>query len=223
MNAKIYICHYPPLTERKKYLDDVIPKLGIPFDFYSNFNRENIKNYDNKFSSSQDILKHKGWSGSSLIMSSSIKATTLEHAKIYEEIIKNNYDYSIILEDDAILIDDFKEQLIKMVNNLPEDWDVVYFSSGCGGRPILRDRNGTNLVKMQERTSWTANGYLINNQTAKKFINFIYPIALPIDFELSFIQKHLQMNVYWAVNPLVYEGSNPAAGSRYRYGSSQIR
>ena len=31
------------------------------------------------------------------------------------------------------------------------------------------------------------------------------------------------MNVYWAADPLVYEGSNPVAGEYHKYVTSQIR
>ena len=221
---KIYICHYSSLVDRKKYLDSVIPSLEIPFEFCSQFDRENIKEYEHLFSNNSEILLKKGWlGGNQPNMSNSIKATTLEHAKIYEKILNENYEYSVILEDDAILVGDFKDKFLKMISNLPKDWDVVHFSNGCGGRPHLKCNNGTNLVKMECRRSWTASGYLINRQTAQKFLDNIYPIALPIDFELNYIQKHLQMNVYWAVSPLVFEGSNPSAGSNHKYGSSQIR
>jgi GR25 family glycosyltransferase involved in LPS biosynthesis len=223
MNIKIYICHYPPLLDRKKYLDVAIPELNIPFEFCSQFNRENIEKYEHCFTNSPDVLKFKEWHESPPCMSASIKATTIEHAKIYEKIVNSDDVYSVILEDDAVLGPDFKERLLKMLEVLPENWDVVHFSNGCGGRPSLHCTDGTNLIKMEGRTSWTASGYLINKQTAKKFIEYIYPIALPIDFELNFIQRYLQMNVYWAAEPLVYEGSNPAAGDRHNYTTSQIR
>ena len=221
---KIYICHYSSLIDRKKYLDSVIPLLEIPFEFCSKFDRENIKEYDHVFSDNREILFKRGWSNNDLPnMSPSIKATTLEHAKIYEKILNENYEYSLILEDDAILIDDFKNKILKTINDLAKDWDVVHFSNGCGGRPHLKCTDDTNLVKMECRRSWTASGYLINQNTAQKYLDNIYPIVLPIDFELNYIQKELQMNVYWAANPLVFEGSNPSAGANHKYGSSQIR
>jgi GR25 family glycosyltransferase involved in LPS biosynthesis len=220
---KICVCHYPPLEDRKKYLDSVLPTLQIPFEFYSKFNRENINDYANLFSQDPVILSQRGWSGNPPNMSPSIKATTLEHAKIYEDILEQNYDYFAILEDDAVLTDDFKNKFFNIIDNLPNDWDVLHFSNGCGGRPHLKCNDGTNLVKMECKRSWTASGYLITKKTAKKFLDCIYPIVLPIDFELNFIQKHLNMNVFWAVDPLVFEGSNPVAGKHHKYGSSQIR
>lgn len=226
MKTKIYICHYPPLLDRKKHLDEVLPGLEIPFIFCSNFNRENISKYENLFSSTKENLYKKGWTHPQAPqMTASIKATTLEHAKIYEQILQEEdpNTHFIVLEDDAVIPQNFKQELQHVINNLPPDWDIVHFSSGCGGRQQFTDHNGTNLVFKQDRTSWTANGYLLNQNTAQKLVEHIYPICLPIDFELNFIQNYLQMNVYWTVTPLVYEGSNPAAGSYYKYTTSQIR
>ena len=223
MKVKVYICHYPPLSDRKAYLDTVLPTLGIPFQFFNSFNRDNISNYKHFFTDDIKTLQSKGWNSTPPNMSPSIKATTLEHLKIYENIYFSNDDYSIVLEDDAILVKNFKERILKLISVLPPDWDIVHFSKGCEGRPQIQCNDNTNLVKMESRNSWTASGYLIKKNTARLLHKNMLPIALPIDFELNYIQNLLKMNVYWAADPLVYEGSNPAAGEYYKYVTSQIR
>lgn len=227
MNIQIYICHYPPLIDRKEYLDSVLPELNIPYEFFSYFNRNNIGPYEQYFSTDKSVLDYKNsvmpHKCNSPLTSPSIKATNLEHVRIYNAIQNNKHEYHLVLEDDAVLCTGFKEKLQQTLENLPEDWDIVYVSSGCENRPHISSSNGSNFAKIETKTSWTANGYLIKKETAKKFIDNIRPIILPIDFEQNFLQNLLNLNVYWLVTPIVYEGSNPASGAHYKYNSSQIR
>jgi hypothetical protein len=227
MNVQIYICHYPPLIDRKLYLDTVLPSLNIPYSYFSYFNRKNITPYEKYFSTDSKVLEHKNnfmpHKCYEPLKSPSIKATNLEHVRIYREIQTNNSDYHLILEDDAVLSDNFKQKLFNTIENLPNDWDVVYVSSGCENRPVIRSLDGSNFAKIETKTSWTANGYLVKKETAKKFIDNIRPMILPIDFELNFLQNYLNMNVYWLVEPIVFEGSNPVSGLNYKYNTSQIR
>jgi GR25 family glycosyltransferase involved in LPS biosynthesis len=227
MKIQIYICHYPPLVDRKAYLDSVLPSLDIPYEFYSFFNRNNITDYEKYFSTDPKVLEYKNSYVTSKcnepLVSPSIKATNLEHIHIYNAIQKNDADYHLVLEDDAVLCSNFKERLNNTIETLPTDWDIVYVSSGCQNRPNIQSTDGTNFAKIDTRNSWTANGYLIKKETAKKFIDNIRPMILPIDFELNFLQNLLKMNVYWLIDCIVYEGSNPVSGENYKYHTSQIR
>ena len=224
---QIYICHYPPLTDRKKYLDTILPELNIPYEFFNFYNRENINLYEEYFSTDQKVLDFKNsvipQKVSEPLISPSIKATNLEHVRIYNAILEKECEYHLVLEDDAVLCSNFKNELLHTIKNLPSDWDIIYVSSGCGGRPQVSGIDGSNFAKIESKISWTSNGYLIKKETAKKFIENIQPMILPIDFEQTFLQNFLNLNVYWLVKPIVYEGSNPAAGEHYNYSTSQIR
>ena len=55
----------------------------------------------------------------------------LSHIKCYEEFIKSEYEYLIILEDDAILYDNFKNSITKLFdsyNKLLKNTDFIYLS-----------------------------------------------------------------------------------------------
>lgn len=225
--VKIYICHYPPLKDRKQYLDTALPELDIPYEFFNHFNRDNVHNYKEHFSTDIEVLNFKNskvaHKCNEPLTSPSIMATTLEHIRIYNAIQKSRYEYHLVLEDDAILSSNFKEKLLNTIDNLPADWDIVYVSSGCENRPKITSIDGSNFAKIETKNSWTANGYLIKKETAKKFIDNIRPIIMPIDFELNYLQNSLNMNVYWLVDSIVYEGSNPISGPNYKYNTSQVR
>lgn len=236
-NTKIFVCHYHALTERKAYLDTVLPVLDIPHEYSMSFTRDNLKEYEHCFSMADEVIDEKckymvnkctkADLGNGC--SDPIKALCLEHVKIYNSIVKENLDFGIILEDDAVFVDNFNEKLKTTIDNLPADWDVVFLTNGCEGRAhhLAWGREGSptinNFVKMIKRTSWTGGAYMVKKHMAEKFAKHIFPIVYPPDWELNYLLNFCECNTYWLEDPIVYEGSNPVSGHMYKYGTSVCR
>jgi len=55
-------------------------------------------------------------------------ACTMSHIKAIELAQSNNWDYVIILEDDAIIAEDFEKRIKFLFKILPQDWEHVYLS-----------------------------------------------------------------------------------------------
>lgn len=51
---------------------------------------------------------------------------TFSHKLMLIDAIANGYDKILMLEDDCSFIDDFNDNFIKTINDLPEDWDLFY-------------------------------------------------------------------------------------------------
>lgn len=226
---KIYICHYPPLTERKKYLDTVIPYLNIDFEYSTDYTSYK-PTHENFFSKEHNDLVYKN--NLSCVkcydfnLTPALKALCLEHVNIYNKIINENIDYGIIFEDDAIFVDDIKSKIHETLKHIPNDADVIYMTNGCGGREIYLNNNANsvnNFIKMSVPYSWTAGAYIIKKETAQLFRDNIMPLVFPPDFELNYLQNRFQSTVYWLKTPIVYEGSNPVSGDLFRYNSSVNR
>ncbi len=56
-----------------------------------------------------------------------IMGNQLSHYYILQEMIKNNYDYIIIFQDDVILRDDFNIHINKLLKNIPKDAEIINF------------------------------------------------------------------------------------------------
>ena len=56
-----------------------------------------------------------------------IMGNQLSHFYILNEMIKNNYEYILIFQDDVILRDDFNEQINNLMNNIPDDAEIINF------------------------------------------------------------------------------------------------
>jgi len=55
----------------------------------------------------------------------------LSHFMLWKTIWHNNYDEILILEDDVVLCENFKEKLIELKNKLPDDWQYVFVGNCC--------------------------------------------------------------------------------------------
>lgn len=48
------------------------------------------------------------------------------HRRLLEKIKEEKIEYTLVLEDDVVVVDDFIENLQLILNELPEDWDLLY-------------------------------------------------------------------------------------------------
>lgn len=58
------------------------------------------------------------------------KGAFISHLRIYKDMVEKNIPYAMILEDDPILCENFKERITKVVEELPTNFNIFYF----GGR-----------------------------------------------------------------------------------------
>lgn len=193
--SKIYIIHYNKLVERKKYLIDFFNKNNIHnFEFRELYQRENLTNeiVDKYFK-----LKN---------LNSSQICITIEHIETYREIVNNSIndsDWYLILEDDAILCNNFVNILNKYLENIPSDAEYLDISD---------------YFKINSPDMWVRNNatrttcaYLINKKTCSKLLPTIIPFEKAIDHELIKQFKLHDIKTYWSNLSLVHHGS----GSNY--------
>jgi GR25 family glycosyltransferase involved in LPS biosynthesis len=71
------------------------------------------------------------------INSSGIVACAMSHKAVLQDAILNGYDKILVLEDDALFVDNFKEELNEAMSQVPDDWQMIYFgSAGTRGNMI---------------------------------------------------------------------------------------
>ena len=46
---KIYVCHYKPLLKRNIYIKEMMEKMNLKFEFITDFDKEEIKEYLNQY------------------------------------------------------------------------------------------------------------------------------------------------------------------------------
>lgn len=91
----------------------------------------------------------------------------LSHSKIWQEIIDNNYQNTIIFEDDAIFCENFTTQFLNFIDNLPDDWDQAYL----GGQHLQKPTPINKFVVLGSNIN-RRHAYMIKNRiSAQKILD----------------------------------------------------
>ena len=145
----------------------------------------------------------------------------ISHLKCYKYIVDNVIEWSIVMEDDAILKPDLSKKLKNI--SIPDDADIIYIHSrGSKAKKKKSDIKGFDMYI----DGWGTDGYIISYRCAKKILDSIYSkiYYLPIDsllnkfgkfFKNSFTSLHrfkiknvkiptsLNLNLYVTEKPLL--------------------
>ena len=106
---------------------------------------------------------------------------SLSHLKAYEKFINSKFDYALILEDDAVFIDKFNENLKKLlVKNFIHEKQIIFLSElwEFFKKPIDKSNN-YEIVNVTNAVM--GHGYLINKKAAIAISSFNYPVKTLAD------------------------------------------
>jgi GR25 family glycosyltransferase involved in LPS biosynthesis len=207
-NLITYVIHYTPLKERKQFMLNEIDKHSLNYYFIEKYDREKLSDQDLKMFNTYKLKLSE-------------VSLTRKHIDAYRKIVNNNYKYSLILEDDVILDDNFGYKLEKGLTHLPDDYDMLFIGNGANLHiePSIIKPNQLIYKKCREPTNWGGNGgtrctdsYLISKKCAKKLINYISKlkegsIQMPSDWWLNQVIRDLQLEIYWMEPTIVTQGT----------------
>lgn len=209
MNRKIdrvFIVHYTPLENRKAYLTKQFKVYGIKYyEFFEEYNRDQT--------SDELVDKYYKYNRPDGIIGKVQKCITIAHIEIYKKIIENNYNSVLILEDDAILFDDFLNKFNSYMNCVPNDYDLLFINAGCGlhAKPTKNDQ-----IWYKVPGTRTCCAYIITKSACEKILTTIVPFSQPIDHALNTQIKTHNLNVYWCEPNIVGDGSEMLYGMSYQ-------
>jgi len=116
----------------------------------------------------------------------------LSHRQALTHARDNKFENILILEDDAILADNFIDVLEKAWNSLPEHWHMLYLSANHGRKgmpmyPTKADRISNNLFKL--KGSYTTHAIILNKISFDIILNHLSAPYGPLDIFYSLYQK----------------------------------
>lgn len=165
---KIIVISLPFRIDRRKFIVEQFTKLNIPFEFFdaihgkSDYNRLKNETYFSKNS-----LKYLSKGSLGCIES---------HISNWRGLVSSDFEAFLIFEDDVIINKSYKE-LLKIINTIPRDFDIVYFGSGSYKNRLNAKSISDNLfVPFSIRKG--AYSYLISKSSAKQMLQDIYPIKI---------------------------------------------
>jgi GR25 family glycosyltransferase involved in LPS biosynthesis len=117
----------------------------------------------------------------------------------WKALLKSDSDYAILVEDDVVVLESFFDSVNAIVDNMPEDWDILSFCI-----PHTEDKFYDqnihyidNLIICKFYQTWSAGGYIINRKGASKLLDHVGAngISMPIDWNI-FEQGQGLVNTY---------------------------
>lgn len=115
----------------------------------------------------------------------------LSHRSVWNNIVDNNYNNTLILEDDVDIPDDFIEKYNKITPDIPHDYDIIFLGyHPTSDKYLYRDKQHK-LLKTEK--VFGLYGYIVSLNGARKLLE-MFPIDVQID---SVIGDYMdKLNVY---------------------------
>jgi hypothetical protein len=135
---KISMEKYVINLKRRK---DRLESLNLPFE-YKVFEATDGKE---KFSDAGKLQGHLGCTDS--------------HRRLFNFAKENNIETLLVMEDDIEVGENFNEQLDKIMDQLPEDWDLVYL----GGWNLGEQKKYSELLNFAEKV-YTTHAFIVQNK-----------------------------------------------------------
>jgi glycosyl transferase family 25 len=203
---QIFVIHYTKLIERRKNMVMQLIMNDLDAEFVTQYDKEKIPPDQMKKFKSNFIPE--------------LTSLFLKHLYCYQE-IANNYEYALILEDDAIFSQNFNEKLNSYIKQLPNDWDMLFIGDGCRLHipyETVKNSNTNIFKKCLEPTRWGGNGatrctdsYILSKKCAISILNEInqegYQFDCALDWWMNELCRKLKFNIYWAEPTIVTQGS----------------
>jgi glycosyl transferase family 25 len=199
-------------VDKKNHIERQLSNLNLKFDFFEAIYGDELsanelsKIYNPRLSTDKGMgLLSKGEIG-----------CALSHFGVYQKIVDEDIDEMIVLEDDAVIGQNFVESM-SIITHLPKNWELFLlgYSAQMGAKDatvcnlnIDLKNNPTSfnvsvLLKMVGGTG--THGYVINKRGAKRLLSYMSLLHLPIDFYTGNHRKtgNQNMNNIYIIHPRV--------------------
>ncbi len=142
---------------------------------------------------------------------------SLSHMGVLKDIIKKKTPYTLILEDDFTIDEEFQNKLKESWDELPKDFDLFYLSYLECSDGFKFDFYKNNLLKIHNGLWWLS-GYILSYEGAKKLIDN-FPVVGVVDMWINHIIP--SMNVYATKTLLIDQRNDMKSDNIYSFTSEE--
>jgi GR25 family glycosyltransferase involved in LPS biosynthesis/predicted O-methyltransferase YrrM len=231
---KIYYINLSKREDRRKHFLNQVKTNNIPEEKIVRF--EAINGVEYNFSQNELSLFQKA---NYLYMPTKLQimGNQLSHLKIFQEMIERKYKYIIVCQDDIVFKSGFNEYIDKIVQDLPEDAEIIHFGfHKYAVRDVflpwdLNNKNkiyddelsykniNSNICKLRPDFnalyhSNNSTGYILTLNGAKNYVDY----ALKNGFKYA---TDCEMNDY-LISKDIYYGSTTVLATTFPYLGSDV-
>ena len=214
-NISIFITHYTPLISRKANIIKQMLEHNISesiYKFIEIYDREDLIPSINNNTTTPTTKLLSSFVGIKL----SEISLFIKHIEIFKQ-CSSSSKYIVVLEDDAILVNNFSQHLITYINKLEMlteshiDWDIAFTGECCN---LHINHTTKNNIFYKSNTSRGTCMYILNIGICNKLLNIFNEetsnnntINKPIDHWFNQIQSKYNLKYLWSEPTLVSQGS----------------
>ena len=176
----IYYINLDKSIERKAFMENQFEKLDIPITRISaTYGKELDKEFLKKEKKKHQILAHFPTPNNGEI------GICLTHFKLWKFLAEQPEDFSIVLEDDALIQEDFFKDLEKLLAQISTN-DFLDISGKKGFYPLKKNE----LTSLFLMPPVLMIGQIIGKDAAKKLLENLSDYYAPIDVMKQDVYKH---------------------------------
>ena len=217
MNVKTYILHCKTLTERLNFIQNQLDKHNFSnVEWFTKYDaneltEEDLKNFYAGVRPEVYMSKvvSGGWNPIGIEprkLSPAEISLTIKWGKLLQKNGTGDDPYVLVLEDDAILCNNFTEHFDRYLNQTPLNWEVIYLGDGANlHAPNVQPEKLA--YRMQHPASRCTDSVLITKKGAEKISKNYFPFDHVVDWEIGYQQKAENVIVYWWEPTLVTQAS----------------
>jgi GR25 family glycosyltransferase involved in LPS biosynthesis/exopolysaccharide biosynthesis predicted pyruvyltransferase EpsI len=124
-------------------------------------------------------------------------ACSLSHIAIWQELKERNVKECVIIEDDAIICDDYFNEIEKVMSELPDEWDLVFLFTHPEQREnLMKNEIPGKLHITNSFFTWGTVGYLISASGIEKLLSNSEIICLSKPFDRALQEAISELVIY---------------------------
>ena len=187
-------------------LDKDIDRLNNSYKQLNYYNINNYERYPAIYAAEANKYELNTYTTNigKIIASKTMIGCGMSHINIWKKIVKDKINTSLILEDDFILVDDFLNKFNIIIDKAPNEYDILFLTSGQMHNKSLKFRDINEYFYKQIFISQTV-GYIITLKGSEKILKYIDKVSYHIDFQICMTSLFTDLDVISVKERLIYQ------------------
>lgn len=223
--SKIFYLNLDRREDRKEFFLENCKRINIPDDKIERFQGLDGLTYKLK-QEEKNLFKYCDYKNRYFY--NKIACNQLGHYNIIKEIKERNYEYAIICQDDTVFRDDFIECLNNIMNNIPDDTEILnigFHKFACFNKFIAWDFNdkneyeifgkeiiNDNIQILKDNANPCSLAYIVTQKGAINLIKYFNSYGFKRATDYNFNDYCCKKNIFYGSIPILCTG-NPDLGS----------
>lgn len=199
INRKIFVINMYASRESWLNISFKLDALNLPYEYIDGIDASRL--------SSDGISKHYSYLKNKKLFSRPLLVGEIgchiSHINCWLEIVRQNLDFGIVLEDDAILSGKFPSA-IRFLQEHPFEWDFIRLQPETKNRILYSQKKFLEFsFNEYVRTSGASLAYAVNINTARKLSCELLPFGCTADSNSHLYYKY-GINILTIIPPVVF-------------------